>query len=325
MNNLNIETEKQYVFLVTGGAGFIGSNLCEEILNLGHKVICLDNFSTGKRENISEFLNNNNFKLIEGDIRDFEVCLKASKGVDFILHEAAFGSVPKSIKMPLLYDEINIHGTINLMEAARENKVKKFIYASSSSVYGDSKVLPKVEGEEGNVLSPYALNKMVDEKYAKLYNKLYSLETIGLRYFNVYGKRQDKDSDYAAVIPKFVKLLLEGKAPVIYGDGTQSRDFTYVKNVVQANLKACFTKKYLGGEVFNIGCGSTITLNDLYYILSSYLAPNIKPLYAEPRKGDIKHSTASIDKAKELLDYNPEYNLKKGLDMTIEWYKENYA
>ena len=323
MHNFNFPASTK--FLVTGGAGFIGSNLCEEILNLGCKVVCLDNFSTGKSKNIENLLKNENFTLIQGDIRDLNTCEKACTGVDYVLHEAAFGSVPKSIKLPILYEDINIHGTINMMEAAKKNNVKKFIYASSSSVYGDSIELPKVEGGEGNLLSPYALTKKVNEEYAKLYSSLYSLETIGLRYFNVFGKRQDENSEYAAVIPKFIKLLLNKEAPTIYGDGTQSRDFTYVKNVVEANLKVCECKKNLSGQVFNIGYGGRTTLNDLYDMLIGMLDTNIKPIFTAKRVGDIKDSNACIDKAKELLNYNPRYSLKEGLALTVDWYKKSLS
>ena len=237
----NVNFPKETIFLVTGGAGFIGSNLCEAILNKGCKVRCLDNFSTGKRENIEGLLQNANFTLIEGDIRNLETCIEATKNVDYVLNQAAWGSVPRSIAMPLLYEEINIRGTLNMLEASRQNKVKKFVYASSSSVYGDEPNLPKVEGREGNLLSPYALTKRVDEEYAKLYTKLYGLDTIGLRYFNVFGRRQDPLGFYAAVIPKFVKQIMKGEQPIINGDGKHSRDFTYIDNVIEANLKACLS------------------------------------------------------------------------------------
>ena len=240
---------KNSVFLVTGGAGFIGSNLCEAILNMGYKVRCLDNLSTGKQENVNLFINHPNYSFIKGDIRDLDTCLKATEGVDYVLNQAAWGSVPRSIEMPLLYEEINIRGTLNMLEASRQNGVKKFVYASSSSVYGDEPNLPKKEGREGNLLSPYALTKRVDEEYAKLYTKLYGLDTYGMRYFNVFGRRQDPNGAYAAVIPKFLKQLLNGETPTINGDGKQSRDFTYIDNVIEANLKACLAPSAVAGRL----------------------------------------------------------------------------
>lgn len=310
-------------FLVTGGAGFIGSNIVEKILELNYKVRVLDNFSTGKKENIENFLQNSNFELIEGDIRDIEVCKKACQGIDYVLHQAAWGSVPRSIEMPLIYEEINIKGHLNMMEAARENRIKKFVYASSSSVYGDSTILPKKEGVEGKVLSPYALTKKVNEEYAKLYFNLYGLDTIGMRYFNVFGKKQNPDGFYAAVIPKFVKQLINNERPQINGDGETSRDFTYVDNVVEANLKACLANKSASGEAFNIAYGGRETLNNLYRKLSQLLSKEIEPIYKEERKGDIKHSNADISKAREFLKYEPKYSMDRGLELTIEWYKNN--
>jgi UDP-N-acetylglucosamine 4-epimerase len=314
---------KETKFLITGGAGFIGSNLTEYILNLGCKVRILDNFSTGKKENIEEFFMNENFELIEGDIRDLETCKKACKGVDYILHQAAWGSVPRSIEMPIIYEEINIKGHLNMMEAARENNIKKFVYASSSSVYGNHPELPKREGKEGKVLSPYALTKKVNEEFGELYYKLYGLETIGLRYFNVFGKKQDPNGAYAAVIPKFVKLLLENKSPIINGDGETSRDFTYIGNVIEANLKACLAKTEASGKAFNIAYGGRETLNGLYKKLCKLLNKNILPIYQEERKGDIKHSNADVTAAKEYFDYIPKYSMDKGLELTIDWYKNN--
>lgn len=319
----NIKFPKNTKFLVTGGAGFIGSNLVEVILNLGYKVRVLDNFSTGKRENIKSFLNNENFELIEGDIRDIEICRKTCEGIDYVLHQAAWGSVPRSIKMPVLYEEINIKGHLNMMEAARENKIKKFVYASSSSVYGDHPVLPKKEGIEGYVLSPYALTKKVNEEYANLYFRLYGLETVGMRYFNVFGRRQDPNGFYAAVIPKFVKQLINDEVPQINGDGETSRDFTYINNVIEANLKASLAGKEASGQAFNIAYGGRETLNNLYNKLCKLLNKDIKPIYKEERAGDIRHSNADISKAKKLLGYNPEYSMDRGLELTIEWYKEN--
>lgn len=319
----NVKFPENTKFLVTGGAGFIGSNLTEAILNLGYKVRVLDNFSTGKRENIEGFLNNKNFELLEGDIRDIETCRKACEGVDYVLHQAAWGSVPRSIKMPVLYEEINVKGHLNMMEAARENKIKKFVYASSSSVYGNHPVLPKKEGVEGNILSPYALTKKVNEEFADLYFRLYGLETVGMRYFNVFGRRQDPNGFYAAVIPKFVKQLINNEAPQINGDGETSRDFTYIDNVIEANLKACLAGKEASGQAFNIAYGGRETLNNLYNKLCKLLGKDIKPIYKEERIGDIRHSNADISKAKKLLGYNPDYSMDKGLELTIEWYKKN--
>ncbi|WAA12117.1 SDR family oxidoreductase [Fervidibacillus halotolerans] len=319
----NIEFPKETTFLVTGSAGFIGSNLVEAILNLGYKVRGLDNFSTGKRENVEEFINHPNYEFIEGDIRDLETCKKVTVGVDFVLHEAAWGSVPRSIEMPLLYEEINIKGTLNMMEAARQNGVKKFVYASSSSVYGDEPTLPKKEGREGNVLSPYALTKKVNEEYGKLYYKLYGLETYGLRYFNVFGRRQDPNGAYAAVIPKFIKQLLKDEQPTIHGDGKQSRDFTYIENVIEANLKACQASSEAAGQVYNIAYGGREFLIDIYNHLVKALGKNIEPIFGPPRKGDIKHSNADISKAREMLGYEPEWDFERGIEAAIEWYKGN--
>lgn len=323
MGYRDLKFSKGSKFLVTGGAGFIGSNLCEAILNLGYKVRVLDDFSTGKKENIEEFFDNENFELIEGDIRNLQICKKACEGIDYVLHQAAWGSVPRSIEMPLVYEEVNIRGTLNMMEAARINNIKKFVYASSSSVYGDHPVLPKVEGEEGNVLSPYALTKKVNEEYAKLFFKLYGLETVGMRYFNVFGRRQDPHGFYAAVIPKFVKTLLNDNPPTINGDGKQSRDFTYIENVIEANLKACLAGKEASGQAFNIAFGGREYLIDLYNVIANSLDKNIEPKFGPERAGDIKHSNASIDKAKKLLNYSPDYSFEDGIKLTIEWYKNN--
>lgn len=318
-----LKFELDSIFLVTGGAGFIGSNLCEAILDMGYQVRCMDDFSTGKKENIGGFLNNKNFILIENDIRNLEACMAACEGVDYVLHQAAWGSVPRSIKMPLLYEEINIRGTLNMMEAARQQKVKKFVYASSSSVYGDHPVLPKKEGQEGELLSPYALTKRVNEEYGKLYTGLYGLETYGLRYFNVFGRRQDPEGAYAAVIPKFIKQLLNDKQPTINGDGRQSRDFTYIENVIEANFKACLASSEVAGQVFNIAYGSREYLIDIYHILCKLLNKNIEPIFGPERLGDIKHSNADISKVRKLLGYNPNWGFKQGIEMAIEWYREN--
>lgn len=323
MGYRELKFEKNSVFLVTGGAGFIGSNLCEALLDMGYTVRCMDNLSTGKKENVDMFLGNPNYSFLEKDIRDLDSCMEACKGVDYVLNQAAWGSVPRSIEMPLLYEEINIRGTLNMMEAARQNNVKKFVYASSSSVYGDHPVLPKVEGQEGNLLSPYALTKRVDEEYGKLYKKLYGLDTYGLRYFNVFGRRQNPDGAYAAVIPKFIKLLLNGETPTINGDGKQSRDFTYIDNVIEANLKACLASSEAAGNAFNIAYGGREYLIDIYYTLCDALGKKVEPNFGPDRAGDIKHSNADISKARKLLGYNPEYDFSKGIALAIEWYKEN--
>ncbi len=314
---------KDSLFLVTGGAGFIGSNLCEAILNMGYRVRCLDDLSTGSPKNVDMFLDNPNYEFIKGDIKDFETCMTACKGVDFVLNQAAWGSVPRSIEMPLFYCKNNIEGTLNMMEAARQCGVKKFVYASSSSVYGDEPNLPKKEGREGNLLSPYALTKRCDEEWGKLYKKLYNLDTYGMRYFNVFGRRQTPDGAYAAVIPKFLKQLMKGETPTINGDGKQSRDFTYIDNVIEANLKACLASSDAAGEAFNIAYGGREYLIDIYYGLTAALGVNIEPIFGPDRKGDIKHSNADISKARELLGYNPEYSFDDGIKLAIKWYKEN--
>ena len=310
-------------FLVTGGAGFIGSNLCEAILDLGYKVRCLDDLSTGKQANVDMFLDNSNYEFIKGDIKDFDICVKACEGVDYVLNQAAWGSVPRSLEMPLFCCLNNINGTLNMMEAARQQGVKKFVYASSSSVYGDEPNLPKKEGREGNLLSPYALTKRCDEEWAKLYTKYYGLDTYGMRYFNVFGRRQDPHGAYAAVIPKFIKMLLNGETPTINGDGKQSRDFTYIENVIEANLKSCLAPSESAGQAYNIAYGGREYLIDIYYSLTSALGIDIKPNFGPDRKGDIKHSNAEISKAKRLLGYDPEYDFDRGLQEAIDWYKTN--
>lgn len=323
MGYKELKFNENSIFLVTGGAGFIGSNLCEAILNMGYTVRCLDNLSTGKYENIEPLISNPKFTFIKGDIRELDTCLEATKGVDYVLNQAAWGSVPRSIEMPLLYEEINIRGTLNMMEASRQNGVKKFVYASSSSVYGDHPVLPKKEGQEGNLLSPYALTKRVCEEYGKLYTKLYGLDTYGMRYFNVFGRRQDPNGAYAAVIPKFIRQLLSGEVPTINGDGKQSRDFTYIDNVIEANLKACLAPHEAAGNAFNIAYGGREYLIDIYYDLCKALGKEVEPNFGPDRAGDIKHSNADITKAKELLGYDPEYDFEKGIALAIDWYKEN--
>ena len=308
-------------FLVTGGAGFIGSNLCEAILKLGYKVRCLDDLSTGKLENVEMFTDNPNYTFIKGDIKDLDTCLRSCDGVDFVLHQAAWGSVPRSIEMPLFYCANNIMGTLNIMEAARRKGVKKLVYASSSSVYGDEPNLPKKEGREGNLLSPYAVSKMCDEEWGKQYARHYGLDTYGLRYFNVFGRRQDPNGAYAAVIPKFIRQLLHGEVPTINGDGKQSRDFTYIENVIEANLKACMAPSSVAGEVFNIAYGGREYLLDIYYGLTEALCVDVEPSFGPDRAGDIKHSNADITKAKELLGYDPDWNFDRGIKAAIEWYK----
>lgn len=315
-----IKFDKNVKFLVTGGAGFIGSNIVEKLLNLGYFVRILDNFSTGKRKNIEPFLNNPNFELIQGDIRITFDCYKACKGINYVLHQAALGSVPRSIEDPKTTNDVNITGTLNMLIASRDNKVKRFVYASSSSVYGDNNNLPKVENVIGKPLSPYAITKVNNELYSKNFHELYNLPTIGLRYFNVYGKNQDPNSVYAAVIPIFISKLLNNETLVIYGDGEQSRDFTFIENIVNANLKACLANEKALGEVFNIAYGGQITINELYNKISNLLNKNIKPKYECSRKGDVRHSFANIEKAKNLLNYNPQYTIDEGLKKTINWY-----
>lgn len=314
---------KDSVFLVTGGAGFIGSNLCEAILDMGCKVRCLDDLSNGKTANIDLFRAHPNYTFISGDIRDYETCAACTDGADFVLHQAAWGSVPRSIEMPLVYEEINIRGTLNMLEASRKNGVKKFVYASSSSVYGDDPILPKTEGRTGNLLSPYAVTKRTCEEYGKLYTKLYGFETYGLRYFNVFGKRQDPEGNYAAVIPKFIRQLLRNEQPVIYGSGRQSRDFTYIDNVIEANLKACCAPCDAAGDVYNIAFGGREYLIDVYNALIAALGIKIEPAYLPARQGDINHSNADITKARKMLGYDPKYSFSDGIKLAIEWYKES--
>lgn len=323
MGYSNLKFSEKSTFLVTGGAGFIGSNLCEAILKMGYKVRCLDDLSTGKQANVDIFLDNPNYTFIKGDIKDLDTCMAACEGVDYVLNQAAWGSVPRSIEMPLFYEKNNIMGTLNMMEAARQQGVKKFVYASSSSVYGDHPVLPKKEGQEGNLLSPYALTKRVDEEFAKLYTRLYGLDTYGLRYFNVFGRRQDPDGAYAAVIPKFIKMLMNGETPTINGDGMQSRDFTYIENVIEANLKACLAPHEAAGNAFNIAYGGREYLIEIYHSLTRALGKDIEPNFGPDRAGDIKHSNADISKAREMLGYDPDYDFDSGLKLAIDWYVEN--
>ncbi len=325
---LNVLANKKV--LITGGAGFIGSNLIETLLDHHINVVCLDNFSTGKRKNIEPFLTNDNFKLVEGDIRTLDDCHKACKGVDFILHQAALGSVPRSIKDPITTNDVNVSGFLNMLVAARDAGVKRFVYAASSSTYGDHEALPKVEEVIGKPLSPYAITKYVNELYADIFNKTYGLDTIGLRYFNVFGRRQDPNGAYAAVIPKFVQQFIKHESPIINGDGSYSRDFTYIDNVVQMNLNAITTnnKKALN-TVYNVAFGERTTLLELATLLKEQLSEfdssikNVDIKHRENRAGDIPHSLASIEKAKKLLNYQPQYNINSGLKEAVSWYWEN--
>ncbi len=316
--------------LVTGGAGFIGSNVTERLLVQGNTVVCLDNFSTGKRENIATFLNHPNYTLIEGDIRDLGVCNQAVKEVDVILHQAALGSVPRSIKDPITTNSVNITGFLNMLVAAKDNGIKRFVYAASSSTYGDSMQLPKVEENIGSPLSPYAVTKYVNELYAKVFSSLYGLETIGLRYFNVYGRRQDAEGAYAAAIPKFIKAYMNYEAPTIHGDGTQTRDFTYIDNVIQANeLAATTTNKDALNKVYNVACGEETVLIDLLDKIKELLVhfdakiKNVSPTHIPERQGDVRYSLASIEKAKRYLGYRPSHTFNQGLEEAIEWYWNN--
>lgn len=320
MVDIKLDFPKDAKFLVTGGAGFIGSNLVEKILKLGYEVAVLDNFSTGEEENIREFQGSSIFSLIEGDVRNMEDCRRACKNADYVLHQAALGSVPRSIKEPIAANDSNLCGTLNMMVAARDNKVKRFVYASSSSVYGDIDILPKREDKIGKPLSPYAISKIAGELYGKNFFDLFGLPAIGLRYFNVFGKKQNSHSVYAAVIPKFIEKLSKGERPVIYGDGTQTRDFTYVGNVVEANMAACLAGQNAFGEAFNIGNGERTSINDLYFKLCELLHVDKAPIYGPERCGDVKHSSADISKAKSILKYEPSYSFDEGLKLCINWY-----
>lgn len=316
--------------LVTGAAGFIGSNLCEALLDKGNAVVGLDNFATGKKENIHHLLKHEKFHFIQGDIRNLFDCKKAVEGVEYVLHQAALGSVPRSIKDPVTSNDVNVSGFLNMLIASRDEGVKRFVYAASSSTYGDSEALPKVEDKIGKPLSPYAITKYVNELYADVFSKTYGIETIGLRYFNVFGRKQDPNGAYAAVIPKFVGLLMKGKSPVINGDGEYSRDFTYIDNVIQANMLSLIVEDEKAiNTVYNVAYGERNTLNELVSHLKNYLSrvdssiKDIPILHGPNRAGDIPHSLASIDKAKELLNYNPQYSLEEGLKEAVEWYWEN--
>lgn len=316
--------------LVTGGAGFIGSNLVEALLNQDNEVMCLDNFSTGKPANIEGFMENRNFRLFEGDIRNLADCRKAVDGAEYVLHQAALGSVPRSVNDPVTTNAVNVDGFLNMLVAARDARVTRFVYASSSSVYGDHAGLPKIEAETGNPLSPYAITKKVNELYARVFAELYGIDVVGLRYFNVFGKRQDPDGEYAAVIPRFIKSLIRHERPQIFGDGEQSRDFTYVENVVHANQAAALAiGEHVSKEAYNIAFGERITLNTLYRQLRESLSKfdpligPIAPVYVAERQGDIPHSLASIEKARDILGYDPKFSAEEGLVRAIEWYWHN--
>ena len=328
--NLMLKNLQNKTVLVTGGAGFIGSNLCETLLFNNIKTVCLDNFSTGKRENIEPFLSDTNFKFIEGDIRNLEDCHKACQNVDYILHQAALGSVPRSISDPIKTNDVNVSGFLNMLVAARDAKVTRFVYAASSSTYGDHEALPKVEDVIGKPLSPYAITKYVNELYADIFQKAYGLDTIGLRYFNVFGRRQDPDGAYAAVIPLFVKQFINHESPIINGDGSYSRDFTYIDNVLQMNMLAITTTNEAAlNTVYNVAFGDRTTLLELTTLLKEHLSTfdeSIKTIeieHRENRVGDIPHSLASVDKAKKLLNYNPKYNINDGIKEAVNWYWEN--
>lgn len=330
MNIKTLNLDSNSHILITGGAGFIGSNLCEAILKNGNIVTCFDNFSTGKKENIEHLYSLSNFNFIKGDIRNIKDCHNACKGVDYILHQAALGSVPRSINDPISTNDVNISGFLNMLVAAKDGKIKRFVYAASSSTYGDSKSLPKTEEKIGNPLSPYAITKYVNELYANIFNTTYGLETIGLRYFNVFGRKQDPDGAYAAVIPKFVMQLMRHESPLVNGDGTYSRDFTYIDNVIEMNVKALTTKNTKAiNTVYNVAYGQQTNLNELLILLKKYLGKfddeinKIKITYGSTRDGDIPHSLASIDKAKALLNYNPKFDIETGLKEAINWYWEN--
>lgn len=308
--------------LITGGAGFIGSNLAEHLLNQGYKVTVFDNLFNGKKENIEPFLHNPDFKFIEGDIRNLEDCLKACKGVDAISHQAALGSVPRSIKNPVTTNEVNINGFVNMLFAAKESGIKRFVYASSSSVYGDEKTLPKKEDRIGKPLSPYAVTKFTNEVYADVFSKTYGMEMIGFRYFNIFGPKQDPDGEYAAVIPLFIKSVMNEQSPFINGDGEQSRDFTFVANAVSANFLGLTTDNPLAfNQAYNIAVGERFTVNEMYQFICDYLGKNVPATHREPRAGDIRDSLADVSKAKELLGYEPLYTFKQGLPITIEYFK----
>ncbi len=330
MDISSLNFNSKYKVLVTGGAGFIGSNLCESLLKNGNTVICLDNFSTGKKENINRFFLNERFAFIEGDIRKLEDCQLACKNVDYILHQAALGSVPRSIKDPITSNNVNVSGFLNMLVAARDAKVKRFVYAASSSTYGDSETMPKIEDVIGKPLSPYAITKYVNELYAEIFSRTYHMETIGLRYFNVFGRKQDPNGAYAAVIPKFVIQLMKHQSPTINGDGSYSRDFTYIDNVIEMNIRALLTtNEDAVNTIYNVAYGERTTLNELVSLLKKYLSEydsgieNIEVNYGPNRQGDVPHSLASVEKAKTRLGYAPKYDITKGLKEAVDWYWKN--
>jgi len=315
------ETEKGLRVLVTGGAGFIGSNLTEALLKKGHQVRVLDNFSTGKRKNLVFEKEYPSFEIVDGDIRDLGTCQEATKGIHYVFHQAALPSVPRSVEDPLTTHFVNGNGTLNILLAARDAGVKRLIYASSSSIYGDTPTLPKKEEMPPNPLSPYALQKYIGEQYGRLFFQLYGLETVSLRYFNIFGPKQDPSSIYSAVIPKFINALLRNDAPVIFGDGEQPRDFTYIDNVVHANLLAMSAER-LQGEVVNIACGKRTSLNQLLAILKAALGSHVSPVYKESRKGDVKHSLAEISRGKHVIDYDPQVDIETGLKKTVDYFRK---
>jgi len=314
---------KDYSFLITGGAGFIGSNIVEYLLKYGAgKVRVLDNLSNGYFENIKDFMGLPNFEFVLGDISDYDTCVKAIDGIDFLSHQAALGSVPRSIGDPITSNEVNVSGFLNMITAAKESKtLKRMVYAASSSTYGDSPALPKVEGNEGNPLSPYAVTKLVNELYADVYSRVYGLHSIGLRYFNVFGPKQNPNNPYAAVIPIFCKHFIENTQPTINGDGLTSRDFTFVENAVQANIKAMLLPEISKHEVMNMACGDQVTLIEMVEMLIEKSGKNIQPIYGPERAGDVRHSKASIDKISKLLNYEPQFRFQKGLEIVFDWYK----
>lgn len=330
MNTKQIEQLRSSRILVTGAAGFIGSNLCEALLQFGSEVVGLDNFATGHKKNLSSLLDNNNFTFIEGDIRNLSDCHTACENVDFVLHQAALGSVPRSLNDPITSNDVNVGGFLNMLVAARDAGVKRFVYAASSSTYGDSKALPKIEENIGKPLSPYAITKYVNELYADNFKKSYDLDTVGLRYFNVFGRKQDPNGAYAAVIPKFVMQFMKHESPVVNGDGSFSRDFTYIDNVIQMNLCAITSENEAAlNNVYNTAFGERTTLNELTTLLKEYLSEfdseiaNVEVKFGPERKGDVPHSLASIDKAKTLLNYDPKFDMKSGLKEAVKWYWEN--
>lgn len=318
----NFKRDKLGKFLVTGGSGFIGSNTVEELLKQANRVRVLDNFVTGRIENLSEFLDE--IEIIKGDIRDLETVKKALRGIDYVIHLAALGSVPRSVKDPLDTNEVNVTGTLNVLTASRDSRVKRVVYSSSSSIYGDTPTLPKRENMFPESQSPYAVSKLAGEYYCKVFHSVYGLETVSLRYFNIYGKKQDPFSQYSAVVPSFISAMIKGNQPYIFGDGEQSRDFTFIEDCIQANIKACFAPEGVG-EVFNISYGQRITINELFYKIRGFLGKDeIKPIYKESRSGDVRHSLADIDKARKLLGFNPQYDIESGLRKILEWYRDNH-